>query len=122
MRASVLFTSVTLCFRDLIRLVSFCFLINAARARFFFFFSSASLAFFCYLTLRADACLIRRVSCFFFANARAEVERTLTSVFFIFWIIRRTSFCGFFAFFNRALMLAFTMLAKREKILIMLFF
>lgn len=122
MRVSVSFISVILCFRDLIRSVSFCFLINVVRVRFFFFFSSVSSVFFCYLILRVDVCLIRRVSCFFFVNARVEVERILISVFFIFWIIRRISFCGFFVFFNRALMLVFTMSVKREKIFIMLFF
>lgn len=122
MCVSVLFISVILCFRDLIRLVSFCFLINVVCVRFFFFFSSVSLVFFCYLILCVDVCLIWWVSCFFFVNVCVEVECILISVFFIFWIIRWISFCGFFVFFNRVLMLVFMMLVKWEKIFIMLFF
>ncbi len=56
------------------------FSISAARARSSFSLRRASSAFSCHSACWATACSIRRDSCFFSASARADVERTSTSV------------------------------------------
>ncbi len=81
----------------------------------FFLFAQGQLGFFLPFRLLGDRLLNTTGQLFLSASARADVERTSTSVSSISWIIRRTSFCGSSAFSSRELMLAFTMSAKREK-------
>ncbi len=119
-RSSVSSTLSTSCCRLTSRSATRCFSIKAARARSSFSLRRASSAFSCHSWHCCVACSMRRSSCFFSASARAEVERTSTSVSSISWIISRTSFCGSSALSNSVLMLAFTISAKREKIPMML--
>nr|QTX15095.1 hypothetical protein [Klebsiella pneumoniae] len=116
-RASVSSTSVTSCSVGGNQVSQFLlFRLTQNAPNLLFFFTQRQLCFFP-ATLPVGRWPVQydAITVSFSASARAELERTSTSVSSISRIINRTSFCGSSAFSSNALMLAFTMSAKTRK-------